>query len=276
MDSMQAKIGQPYVEMQHRFRQQHADSLTLENSWLSLAGLFWLEACDNSIGSGPDCSIQLPRGPQNLGVIRLDGEQISIQTQIPVDIDGTLHSQASLFDGAASPVRVGLEGLSFVAIRRGGYFAVRMWDNHSPARQNFEGLDWFEVAPEYRVKARFVAQPRTLEIGLNTEFEIVENNPSPGYVVFELGGQEYSLVAESSDPEKSLFFNFKDPTNGTQTYGAGRFLTTHGVQDGSVILDFNTATNPYCAYTNYATCPLPPAENRLPVAILAGEKNFHA
>lgn len=273
---MSTETVDSYIAAQSDFRQQRAKALTLENSWLALAGLYWLEQGENHIGSGEDCAVQLPRGPKRLGVIRLEGESIGIQTQSPVEIGGSQTTQAALqSDMDHKPTRVDLEGLSFIVIRRGELYAVRLWDNHSPARQNFEGLEWFELNPDFRVKARFVEQPRTLEIGLSTPFELYEHNPSPGYVVFELGGKEYSLVAESSDPTKSLFFNFKDPTNGKQTYGAGRFLITEGVKDGSVILDFNRATNPYCAYTHYATCPLPPAENRLAIPILAGEKAYH-
>lgn len=264
-----------YIAEQNQFRQQRANSLTLENSWLALAGLYWLEEGQNSLGSGSENRVVLPRGPHSLGSIFIESGIISLQTHIPVEIEGKQVTQCFLqSDKEGTPTRVNHDGLSFIVIYRGDTYALRLWDNQSPQRHAFAGLEWFELSNDFRIQARFVADPKVLHIGLSSGDDLVENNQSPGYVVFELNGQEHRLVAESKDPKKSLFFNFKDRTNGDTTYGAGRFLYTSGVEEGRVVLDFNRATNPYCAYTNYATCPLPPVENRLSIPILAGEKIY--
>lgn len=123
-----------------------------------------------------------------------------------------------------------------------------------------------------RVLARFEPHPAPRTVPIVNLLGDVRDAPSPGHAVFEMGGQQYRLLAESSDPKKYLFFNFRDATSGHTTYPPGRFLTTEGVQDGRVILDFNQAINPPCAFTPFATCPLAPLENRPPVAIEAGEK----
>ncbi|MDX2004529.1 MAG: DUF1684 domain-containing protein [Meiothermus sp.] len=263
-----------YLAELETFRQQRASAIGAANSWLALAGLFWLEEGENSLGSSADCAVVLPGLAPRIGALWLEGESVRLESSIPVEIDGQPQTQAELHsDKSGKPTRVNIGELSFIVLRRGTHHAVRLWDNHNAGRT--ATLDWFAPDPAFRVEATFVAEPRTLEIGLSTGFEILEYSPSPGYVRFSLGGQEHRLVAQSAEPEKRLFFNFKDPTNASQTYGAGRFLTTDGVKDGKVTLDFNYATNPYCAYTDHATCPLPPAENRLSVAVVAGEKRYN-
>jgi uncharacterized protein len=267
-------IQDTYITELETFRQNRARAIGAENSWLSLAGLFWLEQGKNSVGSSADCTVVLPDGAAQVGVIWLEGDAIRLETQVPIEIEGRAVTQAELqSDKSGQPTRVILGRLSFIVIRRGTHYAVRLWDNQEAGKA--AELHWFAPNPALRIEASFVAEPRTLEIGLSTDFEIIEQAPSPGYVRFSLGEQEYRLVAESANPEQRLFFNFKDPTNTNQTYGAGRFLTTEGVKDGKVTLDFNYATNPYCAYTDFATCPLPPAENRLNIPVEAGEKRFN-
>ena len=162
--------------------------------------------------------------------------------------------------------------LSLFAIHRGPKLGIRMRDPASQFRRDFHGLDYFPVSEEYRVTARFVAEPRRIPIanvlGQTTPME------SPGYVVFRLHGQQLRLYPVFEAPATSLFFVFRDQTSGKETYGAGRFLDAGLPRDGQVVLDFNKAYNPPCAFTPYATCPLPPQENRLAVAIAAGEKTY--
>lgn len=264
-----------YLTEVQQFRQQRAQMLAQENSWLALAGLFWLEPGSNSIGSDPTSVVLLPpNAPEHLGKLTLEGHTLQLKALEPVQVDGNPQVEATLHsDASGKPSRVTLDNLSFILIRRGDKYGVRLWDNQSLARLSFRGIDWFPAREEYRIEAGLIEDPQTLEI-INI-LGMVNPTQSPGHVEFELGGQTHRLVAQSSKPQEYLFFNFKDTTNGQSTYGAGRFLTTGGVKDGKVMLDFNYATNPYCAYTAYATCPLAPAENRLPIAIEAGEKQFN-
>jgi uncharacterized protein (DUF1684 family) len=158
-------------------------------------------------------------------------------------------------------------------IERGGRFALRVKDPESARRRSFRGLDWFPVRESYRVTARFVPYEPPKAIPIANVLGTVEPMPSPGYVVFSLNGREFHLDPVLEDPAaKELFFIFRDETAGKQTYPAGRFLYADLPKDGRVVLDFNKAYSPPCAFTSFATCPLPPRQNRLDVRIEAGEK----
>ena len=147
-----------------------------------------------------------------------------------------------------------------------------MWDNNSPARKNFPGLGWFPVKDEYRITGAFVAYPEPKMIPIADVLGETTPTPSPGYVTFTVRGKEYRLEPVTEDNQ--LFFMFRDLTSGKQTYPAGRFLYANLPRNGKVVLDFNRAHNPPCAYTAYATCPLPPQQNSLAVRMEAGELNF--
>jgi len=167
---------------------------------------------------------------------------------------------------------VTVNALTMFVIHRGDKYAIRMKDKNSTYRRDFTGLHWYPVRPEYRVTARFVAWPEPKTIPIANILGQTEPTPSPGYVVFTLNGVEAKLDAVAEDD--SLFLIFRDKTAGKTTYGAGRFLNTEMPKDGTVVLDFNQAYNPPCAFTPYATCPLPPPENRLDIAIEAGELKY--
>lgn len=159
--------------------------------------------------------------------------------------------------------------LSFTIIERGKRIGVRIRNRNHPALHEFQGMRWFPILEEYRLVARWEAyqQPKTIPI-VNVLGD-VNQEKSPGRAWFKLNGTEYSLEPVASG--RRLFFIFRDATGGKETYGAGRFLYTDMPKDGTVIVDFNRAVNPPCAFTPYATCPLPPIQNRLAVRIEAGE-----
>jgi len=166
-----------------------------------------------------------------------------------------------------------VDRLRLYAILRAGRVGIRMKDPQSEFRRNFHGLDYFPAREDYRITAQFVPDPK--KIPITNILGQTEPEESPGYVIFRLHGQEYRLRPVYDDPgSKDLFFIFKDQTSGKETYGAARFLDTAPPKDGHVELDFNKAYNPPCAFTPYATCPLPPKENRLTLRIEAGEKTY--
>ncbi len=171
------------------------------------------------------------------------------------------------------PDVIRLGALLLNVIKRGERFGVRVKDSNAKHRRQFKGLRWFPVKEAYRITARFVAYEQPREIEIANVLGDVDKMPSPGYALFNLGGKEHRLdpILEGED---KLFFIFADPTNNKTTYGAGRFLYTDLPQDGKVSLDFNQAINPPCAFTKFATCPLPPRQNRLTIAIEAGELNY--
>ena len=258
-------------------RAERATALLGDRSWLTLAGLYWLTPGKNYFGKAAENTISLPGDalPDQAGVLDFDGEQVTVTATpgVTLTVNGVAVTHQRLADDLdPTPDYLSVGELTMVILRRGARFGVRMWDRSNPARQQFPGLRWYEINPAYRLEATFVPYdpPKALRYA-NMIGDTVDST-TPGRVCFVWAGEEYFLDAEGRG--EGLFFNFRDTTNGAATYGSGRFLYTTGPKDGVVILDFNQATNPYCAYTDYAVCPLPPAQNRLPFAVEAGEMNF--
>jgi uncharacterized protein (DUF1684 family) len=163
--------------------------------------------------------------------------------------------------------------LTLYVLERGGRYAIRLRDRNSELRRKFTGLQYFPISERYRVQARFVAEPRKMRIA--NVLGMTEEMPSPGYAVFKLNGRELRLYPVLETPDaKELFYIFSDQTTGKETYGGGRFFYSDMPKQGTVTLDFNKAYNPPCVFTPFATCPLPPKENRLPVRIEAGELKY--
>ena len=239
-----------------------AREASLKSNWLQVAGLFWLREGANRFGKDAANDIVLPDGPARAGAFELRNGAVT------VTMDG---APRAVKPDSADVVAVGR--LSLLVIERGGKFGIRLKDPESQYLRNFHGLEYFPVSRQYRVAARFVAEPRKIPI-LNVLGQ-TEQSECPGYAVFRLKGQELRLYPILEEPgDQKLFFIFRDQTAGKETYGAGRFLYSALPKDGTVALDFNQAYNPPCAFTDYATCPLPPKENHLPVRIEAGEKKY--
>ncbi|MBI1757369.1 MAG: DUF1684 domain-containing protein [Fimbriimonas ginsengisoli] len=264
------------AEMAKWRAEQEAD-LKKENGWLSVAGLFWLAEGDNTVGSGASCKIRLPgSAPADVGVLSRNGEHVRLRVAagVAVTVGGKpVTDQELKTDAKGSPDRVKVGDLTFTIIQRGARIGVRLFDPNSKARRGFTGLHWFPVDPALRIKAAFNAYAKPKMIPITNVLGDVRMAPSPGYVEFKVGGRKMRLIAETTDT--GLFFNFQDRTSGKTTYPAGRFLDAPKPSGGFVAIDFNQATNPPCAFTSFATCPLPPAGNRLGVAIRAGELNYH-
>jgi uncharacterized protein len=245
-----------------QWRRAREESLKAEGGWLSVAGLFWLHEGTNTFGKAQDNEIVLPDGPPRAGAFNLHAGKVTVTA------GGSTREVAHDAPDAVSVGRVKL----FV-IKRGPKLGIRLKDPESEYRRNFHGIDSYPPREEYRVTAQFAAEPAKISI-LNIIGQM-EEYPSPGYAVFHLHGKELRLRPYLEEPNaKQLFYVFRDQTSGKETYGGGRFLYSDLPRDGRVVLDFNRAYNPPCSFTPYATCPLPPAENRLPVAIEAGEKKY--
>ncbi len=241
-----------------KWRQEREAALKAPAGWLSLAGLFWFHEGANQFGKDPACDIPLPEGPEHAGVFEFHGGKVTSEGR-------------EIKPGASDPIQVGR--LSLFVIQRGDKVGIRLRDPESAARRNFHGLASFPISENYRVTAKWVAEPRDIPI-LNVLGQ-TSPSPSPGYAVFELRGRQFKLRPIIEEPgAKELFYIFRDQTAGRETYGAGRFFYSEMPHDGTVVLDFNKAYNPPCAFTPYATCPLPPPENRLAVRIEAGEKKY--
>jgi hypothetical protein len=246
-----------------------------------LAGLAWLKPGENRFGFDATNEIVLHADgiPPLAGVLTLrpDGTVVGrAQPEVKVTLNGGILIERPLASdrhGKPDVLRVGR--LSLYLILRAGQLGVRVKDPESDARRSLGQLDYFPVDPDYRVTGIFEPAGVRKEVEVPSAHGPSQKLAVAGRVRFVLKGQEYALVPFVSGPEDSeLLFVFADRTNGTETYGAGRFLDAQAPAAASrqVILDFNRAYSPPCAFTPYATCPLPTPENRLPLRVEAGEK----
>jgi uncharacterized protein len=257
--------------------QQHREAgLRSATGWLTLAGLFWLKQGDNSIGSGDTSDFLLPKGaPSQVGIFQVSGKEVTFTslTGEHLTINGrTISGPATLKhnedDEKSDQIQIG--AVRFYVIDRNGRLAVRVKDRNSPALQEFKGTQFFPINESFRFEGKFTPAPE--KIAMPNVLGETEMQESPGIVEFQSQGQSYKLrpIYEG----KTLFFVFKDLTSKKETYQPGREVNTPLPKDGKVALDFNKAYNPPCAFTPFATCPLPPKENVLPVRIEAGELRY--
>ena len=272
-----AERGPRYVEEIQQYRESRETRLRGEYGWLSLVGLFWLERGENPFGTDPAHPIVFPEGssPATAGSFYYDGETVRLRaapgSRITVD-DEPVTDRKLQTDADGSPDRLRLGRLEFYVLARGGRHGVRVKDPESPSRLEFVGLEFFPVDPDARVHATFKPIDRPREIEVPTVTGTPAKMFAPGMLEFSLGSDELSLMPlVDAATDRDLFIIFRDPTNGHETYGAGRYLSAELGEDGA-ILDFNRAYNPPCAFTPFATCPLAPRENRLGTRVEAGER----
>lgn len=255
------------------WRAQGEAALRAPNGWLSVAGLFWLKEGTSRVGSDPRGEVLLPAeaAPGFVGELCLrDGVLTIAAAGNKLLLNGETPSDRPLRDdGDDQPDQLSVGQLDLQILRRGQRVGIRVRNPAQAERSNFPGRRWYPPRPDYRVQARFVAYdpPKSITI-VNILGDAVEE-ASPGYALFSLEGHELRL--DATEAGAGLSFLLRDRTSGAETYGAGRMLRAAAPHDGMVELDFNRAYNPPCAFTPYATCPLPPPQNHLPVPIPAGE-----
>jgi len=262
-----------YLQSFEKWKGELVDDL--KQNWLVLAGLFWLKPGPNTFGSASDNTIVLPSGPAHAGVFQLQGDEVSVELQKGVNakIGGESLTQGKLqADVTGKPTVIEMGSLRMHLIQRGQRLGIRVKDLNSEAARNYAGPIFFPIDMTYRVTGTFVASDGKKTVDVPNVLGDVTPTPIAGEVHFTLNGQDLTLTALSGDSAKGLSFVMGDLSGKTDTYPGGRFLDTDPVVDGKVVLDFNRAYNPPCAVTPYATCPLAPKENRLPVAVAAGEK----
>jgi uncharacterized protein len=280
--SGQGTVGHVDAVYQREVEKFRAEEIKdLKSNWLVLAGLFWLKPGANSFGTASSNPIVLPAGtaPAKAGVFELTGDEVTLKMEpgVAATIDNQPVMTAKLKpDTSGKPTVVALGRLRMHVIKRGERTGIRLKDLQNPALRNFTSLHFFPIDTKYRVVATWVPSDGKRTVDVPNVLGDVSHETVPGEVRFTLNGQKLTLTALGGDAAKGLFFVFRDTTSKTDTYPAGRFLDTDPVQNGKVVLDFNEAYNPPCAVTPYATCPIAPKENRLAVAIPAGEKFDHS
>jgi len=227
-----------------KWRAEREAGLKADGGWLTVSGLFWLKDGENCVEGAP-------------GVFELHGGK------------ALYRADSGAVAGMKTDSSITAGDRTYILIERGGRYAIRLKDNKSKLREEFRGLRWYPVREPYRVTARFVSYEKPRSIPIASIVGYTDQEPSPGYAEFTLDGQSLRLEPVLEDGQ--LFFIFRDQTAGKETYPSGRFLYAALPRDGKVELDFNKAYNPPCAFTPFATCPLPPKQNVLPVRIEAGE-----
>jgi uncharacterized protein (DUF1684 family) len=255
--------------------QQWADrydrKLRSDDGWLSLVGLYWLKQGNNSIGSAAGNDHRFPEDtPANLGTIEVNDKQLEFtRATNQIRIDGQDTSSQLLLENETT---VSFGSYSFYIIKREKGYAIRLKNSANPAIANFGGAHFYPYADAWRIPARLVKHPSPQKITIATVYATTRENDSAGWLEFEYEGKTIRLQAVSYGPETPMAIMFADPTRLRTTYGAGRFLDVDWPQQGEMtVIDFNRAYNPPCAITAFATCPLPPPQNRMTVAVEAGE-----
>jgi len=262
-----------------KWREQHETEIKAEDGWLTVSGLFWLKEGTTTIGTGEKSNIVLPArsAPVTVGSLELNNGVVSLRVSDGVVVqvnDKPVQEYVMTFETDKPPDQFKVGSLKLGVIKRGNRYGLRVRDKNSPARLRFKGLKWFPAHENYRIIATFTAYDEPKEIRIMNVLGDELKLKTPGLLTFTLNGQKFELRPVIED-EKKLFIIFRDLTAGKTTYPAGRFLYADLPKDGKVVLDFNRAENPPCAFTEFATCPLPPRQNFMNTAINAGEMRFH-
>ena len=263
-----------------RWRAARVESLTSDNGWLTLTGLFWLKEGDNTFGRAPGNSLVLdnPALAGTAGSFVLTGHEVRFRAlpESGVTHGGQPVTELDLApDASGHPTVLASGALRFYVIERAGKLGVRVRDLDNPHRSGFRGLEYFPVSTDWVVNARFERYQPIHHIKIINILGMELEMESPGAVVFMKDGHQWRLDTVLEEPgDDELFIMFADATSGHETYGAGRFLYIPIPSGATVPVDFNKAYNPPCALNEFATCPLPPWQNRLKLAVRAGEKKY--
>lgn len=279
--SAAAAAPENYATVVQQARIERVEQLKQADGYLSLTASGWLQPGANSVGSAADNRFRMPGAPAHLGRLELaSGGRVSLHLSgaSGITVDGRPAASADVplrtqgRDGRQTPTRVGFGSSYLYVIENGAQRGLRVKDSAARLRTHFPGFDYFPIDPSWRIEAEWVpfATPHTLKIAYVTG--TVGDTPVAGKAVFRRNGHTYELLPIEEDGR--LFFVFSDRTAGKLTYGGARFLYAAAPKDGKVLLDFNLAENPPCAITPHVVCPLAPPENRLKLAVTAGELKF--
>jgi len=269
-----------YVKLIQDWHDARIKRLPSENSWLNLAGLFWLKEGANKFGSSKENDIVFPaNAPSYCGIFHLKNGEVTLEPARGVEIlqNGKPIKAMRLFSDADSNTTfLRLGALKWNIIKRGDKMGIRLRDLESPLLKSFNGIDMYPIDAHWRVEAKLEPYNPPKVIAVPTILNTIDSMPSPGALVFLVDGETCRIDPVIEEPGASEWFIiFGDKTNGSETYGGGRFIYIPSADStGKTVIDFNKAYNPPCVFTDYATCPLPPAQNKLSIAVVAGEKKY--
>jgi len=274
--STQTETNLPHLKSEQQTQWQHwvdkyDKGRRSDSGWLSLAGLFWLQPGDNSLGSQADNQHVFPSAtPQEIGIVSVNGDDIEMTVKSDlVKIDGQASKHARLIP---NETQVSFLSYSFYIIKREKGYAIRLKNKLNPSIAHFQGTHFYPYNPKLRVTAKLIPASKDKTINIATVYNTVRKNDSAGLLEFTWQGETYQLEAVSYGKDAPMALMFVDETSQETTYGAGRFLDVEWPKDGdTTTIDFNYAYNPPCAITPFATCPLPPRQNHLDFKVEAGE-----
>jgi uncharacterized protein len=267
----------PYLATVTKFRQDREAQLKSDAGWLTIAGLWFLTEPEATFGSDPLNDIVFPpSAPPRAGTFELRNGRVTVKAAegVTFQLNGesvTTREMKSDTPGPADRLSLGRD-LQFWVHNSGQRLSIRLRDQNSALRKSFAGLSWFPIDPAYRVEATYAPYEKPKIVKVASLVGDIDETPIPGIVTFTLNGQEYRLEPFSEPDDEQFWFVFRDLTSQKDTYPAARFLYAPAPVNGKMILDFNMAENPPCAYNPYSTCPLPTEQNRLRTRIEAGER----
>jgi uncharacterized protein (DUF1684 family) len=280
-DRQEQALQRAFEKETRDWRVQRLQRLTKPDGWLSLVGMHWLEPGETRVGSGAANGTRVAVGPDHIGIVAVskDGQvRFTPEPDAGILVDGQPATGSVVLatdaDTTREPTVIGFNkgDASFIVIRRGDRYALRVREALAPTRTGFPGLDYFPMDRSFRLRAKFTAKPAGSKIEIVNILSMVEKMDNPGTLTFEKDGKSYT-VETIDEGDHRLFLVFSDRTSGHESYPASRFVyAEYPGKDGYTTLDFNQAYNPPCAFTPYSTCPLPPNQNRIDLAIRAGER----
>jgi uncharacterized protein (DUF1684 family) len=269
-----------YISQISEWHKKRISSLQKPDSWLSLAGLYWLKEGENRFGDDPSNDIVFPadKAAPFMGSFYLKDTSISINIAPGIEVkhkDNPIQMMILKSDAEQEPSLLTHGTLNWYIIKRGEKYGIRLKDSENPNLLSFEGIDTYPIKGSWRVEAQFEPYHPPKKIAVPTVLGTISESPCPGALLFSVGGETFRLDPIAPDEKSSFFVIFGDETNGKETYGAGRFLSVDlPDENGKTIIDFNKAYNPPCTFSPYATCPLPPEQNLLSLKVTAGEKMY--
>jgi uncharacterized protein (DUF1684 family) len=272
--------GSPqYITKVKEWHNKRIERLKKENGWLNLTGLYWLKEGENKFGSDKSNDVIFPEGkaPAFIGTLTLHDSTVTIKVNngIEVKSDGKVVTSLELKNDMQGETILELGSLRWFIIKRQNKYGVRLRDLESPLVKSFKGIDTFPINSDWRIEANLEPYnpPKKVEV-----YDVIDNVDTTlvlEALTFVKDGVTYKL--DPLDAGKQYFIIFADETSGKETYGIGRFLYIDKADStGKIYIDFNKAYNPPCAFTKYATCPIPLKQNHLKLKITAGEKAFNS
>lgn len=275
---IEEKGSAEYILEIKEWHAKRIENLKKDNGWLNLVGLFWLKEGENKFGSDKSNEIIFPNSaPKFMGSFFFKDSTVEMKVNNGIEIFSENCEQVNTVimkhDQQKGTTIFDHGSLRWNLIKRGNQYGIRLRDLNSESVRNFPGIEMFPINEDWRIEAKFEKYDPPKEIDVPTVLGTIEKEKSPGALVFNKENKIYRL--DVTDAGKSYFVIFADLTNGKETYGAGRFLSVDKADStGKIFIDFNKSYNPPCAFTKYATCPLPPKQNYLGLEVTAGEKNF--